>query len=278
MPRALIVGCGYVGSVLGRVLVEDGWRVGGVRRREAAMPEGVERIRGDVTRPSTLRELRSGAELLVYAVSADERTEEAYRAAYVDGLENVLGAVGAGVSQPRLLYVSSTAVYEHDDGRRVDEDTPVDPSGFRGRVLLEGEAVARDVSGTVLRLGGIYGPGRTRLLDGVRDGEARCPPGTIYTNRVHRDDAAGMLAHLATLDEPEAVYLGVDREPAPLCRVMRWMAERTGAPEPERAEPGEGRRRSSKRCSSDRIVSSGYRFRYPTFREGYEAVMDTGSD
>lgn len=272
------MGCGYVGSALGRMLAADGWRVGGVRRGEAAMPEGVEGIRADVTRPSTLRELRAGADLLVYAVSADERTEEAYRAAYVQGLENVLDAVGAAASPPRLLYVSSTAVYDHDDGRRVDEDSPADPSGFRGRVLLEGEAVARGVSGTVLRLGGIYGPGRTRLLNRVREGEARCPPEKVYTNRVHRDDAAGMLAHLATLDEPESVYLGVDREPAPLCRVMRWMAERTGAPEPARAEPGEERRRrSSKRCSSDRIVSSGYRFRYPTFREGYGALIDTGS-
>lgn len=277
MKRALIVGCGYVGSALGRMLAEDGWRVWGARRSDASLPADVEPVTADVSRPETLKRLPPDPHLVVYSVSADERTEDAYRSAYVEGLENLLEALSSGSGAPfRLLYLSSTAVYDHDDGRWVDEDTPVAPSGFRGRVLLDGEAVARDASGTVVRLGGIYGPGRTRLLERVRRGEAECPPERIYTNRIHRDDAAGILAHLAAVDDPRERYLGVDREPTSLCRVMRWMAEQLGAPEPPRAEPGQGgRRRSNKRCSSERIVASGYRFRYPGFREGYGALIDS---
>lgn len=278
MERALVAGCGYVGSVLARDLADDGREVWGLRRQADVVPEGVRSLAGDVSRPSTLRgRIPEELDLVVYAVSADERTEDAYRTAYVDGLRNLLELLeGAGRFPQRLLYVSSTAVYGDRGGARVDEETPVDPDGFRGRLLLEGEALAAKAEGTCLRLGGIYGPGRTSLIERVRRGEARCPPdGPIYTNRIHRDDAAGMLRHLGGMEEPRTVYLGVDDAPAPLCEVLRWIARRLDVPAPEAATPdrGGGRRRANKRCDSTRILDSGYRLRYPTYREGYGALI-----
>lgn len=290
MGRALIVGCGFVGTALGRQLAAEGWDVRGVKRDPSGLPEEIVPVAADVTDAGTLAGALAGAlpgdlDVLVYAVSADARTREAYRAAYVDGLRSVMSVLLEGGPLPdRLLFVSSTAVYGSHDGAWVDETSPTEPTSFRGRIMLEAETLAlagggTGVPGKVLRLGGIYGPGRDRLLSRVRRGEALCPPGGPYhTNRIHRDDAAGILAHLANPSRTglRDVYLGVDRDPAPYCDVIRWLAERMGAPEPGAGDDGslDRRKRSNKRCRSDRIVESGYSFRYPSFRDGYGALLD----
>ena len=132
---------------------------------------------------------------------------------------------------------------------------------------------------TVLRLGGIYGPGRASLIDKVRAGQAECSPEPSWTNRIHRDDAAGALRHVLTAPDPAGVYLCVDREPAELCDIYRWLARRLGAPEPRvhaGAADARKRTRSNKRCSSARLVASGYIYRHPTFREGFEAILASG--
>jgi nucleoside-diphosphate-sugar epimerase len=135
--------------------------------------------------------------------------------------------------------------------------------------------LASGLPATVLRLGGIYGPGRTRLVDEVRSGRAVCADGApVYTNRIHRDDAAGALRHLLGPCCADGVWLGVDHEPAERCTVLDWLADRLGVARPRRVPPEEAARErgGSKRCSSAKLVGSGYRFRYPTFREGYAAL------
>jgi nucleoside-diphosphate-sugar epimerase len=150
---------------------------------------------------------------------------------------------------------------------------------FAGRRILEAEALLKeaDFPATVVRFGGIYGPRRTGLVERVRTGRLvyqEEPP--RYTNRIHRDDCAGALHHLMQLPEPEQLYLGVDCEPASEATVAHWLAGVLGAPEPRRgapeatADPG---RAGSKRCRNERLLASGYEFQYPTFREGYTAVL-----
>jgi nucleoside-diphosphate-sugar epimerase len=145
--------------------------------------------------------------------------------------------------------------------------------------------------GVVLRLGGIYGPGRTRLVESVRDGSASIAPGPPrYTNRIQRDDCAGATAHILRLAEPAPIYVGVDCDPAEERVVLEWVAARLGVASPTvRAADAEGDasarsgsggrgivRRGNKRCRNARLVASGYTFRYPTFREGYESVLSAG--
>jgi nucleoside-diphosphate-sugar epimerase len=142
-------------------------------------------------------------------------------------------------------------------------------------VVLEGEQLvqAGPFAAIVLRLGGIYGPGRGRLIERVRTGEARCPPGeTVWSNRIHRDDAAGALAHLLTLDHFDAAYVGVDDEPSPVCDVYRYVAALIGAPPPSEGPEMRGSG-ANKRCSNARLRRAGYQFEFPTYREGYRAVL-----
>jgi nucleoside-diphosphate-sugar epimerase len=284
MDRVLIAGCGYVGARLAELLVSEGVAVDGLKRDPSTLPEGVEPVPGDVIDPGSLEGLTAGYDAVVYAVSPSGPTEGAYRAAYVDGLRNVLDTVEPDPPS-RVILVSSTGVYGQEDGRWVDEETFPAPANATAERILEGEAlVARHPgTGVVLRLGGIYGPGRTRTIRRVMSGEATCPPPDRYGNRIHRDDAASALRHLLDVADPDAVYLGVDREPAPLREVYGWIAGRAGAPDPcADADPDvapdpdrTGRRGTNKRCSSDRLVASGFSFRYPTFREGYAALMES---
>jgi nucleoside-diphosphate-sugar epimerase len=220
-------------------------------------------------------------DVLVYAAAADRGDDAAYRAAYVDGLRNAIAALARRAEAPRrVFFTSSTAVYAQRSGEWVDETSPTEPTQFRGMRMLEAERelLASGMPATVLRLGGIYGPGRTRLVERVRSGRAWIHPGPPrYTNRIHRDDAVGALCHLAALalaGEPLApIYLAVDDEPADEAVVLRWLADRLGVSLPP-PPPGQGEgSEPNRRCRNARLRAAGYRFRHPTFREGYAALL-----
>lgn len=289
MARILVAGCGYVGSELAKQLVSDGHTVFGLRRRTVGLPPGVQGIAADLCERAALAAAlaeveHGGIDAVVYAAAADRADDEAYRRAYVEGLGNVLRWADAqGMRPPRVFFTSSTAVYAQHDGEWVDEDSPTEPTHFSGVRMLEAERLLAASGGVALRLGGIYGPGRTRLVDAVRSGRAALRPGPPrWTNRIHRDDAAGSLRHLVgralTGGTVDPLYVGVDDEPADEAEVLRWLAQRLGVPPPPVAAEGEaGGRGGNKRCRNARLRATGYRFRYPTFREGYGALIDATS-
>lgn len=277
--RVLIAGCGYVGCELAGLLVDRGATVWGLARHPRGLPAGVRPLAADVTDPASLGDLPPGLDAVVYAVAAGGFTDESYSAAYATGPRHLLAALaGQGQAPERVIFTSSTAVYAQGGGEVVDETSPIEPRHFSGSRVLQGEAAFLDgpFPATVARLGGIYGPGRTRLLDRVAAGEAACEEGPpSYTNRIHRDDAAGALAHLLALSGAAPVYNVVDTEPAERCDVLRWIARRLGVAEPPVVAEREGGRpsRSNKRVSCTRLVRSGYAHHYPTFREGYGAMI-----
>ena len=280
MARILIAGCGYVGAALAERLVAEGHAVWGLRRDPKGLPSAVRPLAADLTDPGTLRNLPSGLECVVYTAAPDRLDDAAYRSIYVDGLSHVLDALQHQGQKPRrVFFTSSTAVYAQSAGEWVDEASPIEPTHFSGMRMLEAERLVRSgpFPATVLRLGGIYGPGRAGLIERVRRGEAVCTDGPpTYTNRIHRDDCASVLQHLMALPQPDDLYLGVDHEPAEDCVVLRWLAGRLGVPPPRVENPTLGsaqRRRGNKRCRNARLVASGYIFRYPTFRDGYGALF-----
>ena len=184
-----------------------------------------------------------GLEVVVYTAAASAFTEEGYRKTYVEGLRNLLEALQAGAHPvSRLIFVSSTGVYGQTQGQWVDERSPTQPGHFSGRIMLEAEriAVAEAYPAIVVRFGGIYGPGRNRLVETVRRGVACVESPPTYTNRIHRDDCAAVLQHLMVLERPESLYLGVDSHPAPQCEVMDWLAGRLGVPVPPPGVGGSG--------------------------------------
>src|SRR5262249_48067707 len=155
------------------------------------------------------------------------------------------------------------------------EGSPADPKHYSGTRLLEGEHLVLHsrFSATVVRFSGIYGPGRTRIVDSVRRGDVAIPEGPpVYSNRIHRDDCAGVLEHLVFPPRPEPLYLASDHEPTDAATLYGWLGAELGVspPRTERAADAGHRygRTSNKRVRNVRLLASGYRFRYPTFRDG----------
>ncbi|MFZ7087279.1 NAD-dependent epimerase/dehydratase family protein [Curtobacterium sp. RRHDQ10] len=276
----LIAGCGDLGIEVGLRFAAVGRRVVGLRRRPELVPAPLEGRGVDLRRAAP--EVDPDVEVVVVAFAAGSRDPAEYRATYVDGLRNVLDGVEASGAAPRFVVVSSTAVYDVDDDSVVTEATPATGPTPTSAVLVEAEALLRDRApgATVLRLSGVYGPGRERLVDTVRDGSARLvgPGRSRRTNRIHRDDAAAAIVHVAALDDPAPLYLGTDDEPVRLDDVLRFLSAELGAPEPPLADDPAApviamSGRSDKRLSNALLRSTGFEFRYPTYREGYRAVI-----
>ena len=262
------------------MLAADGHEVFGIRRDVSGLANTIRGIEGDLAEPKTLGPAPNRVECAVYAVSADEGSENAYRRAYVDGLAGFLEWLADEGQRPkRLVMVSSTSVYGQRRGEHIDEDSPTHPTQFRGETLLaaEGLAAASGISTVVVRFGGIYGPGRISLLARAREGRLEIRETEHFTNRIHRDDAAGVLRHLLFHRSPAPLYLGVDDDPAEEAMLFGWLAKELGLDEPRQreAEAANPDRRGvgSKRCSNRLLRESGYAFRYPTFREGYGELM-----
>ncbi len=270
--RVLIAGCGDVGSILANALLRDGHCVYGLKRNTSSLPRGVLPIRADLLNPATLADLPADIDRLVFMPTPASRDLAGYQAIFIEGWKNLW----AGLKQApdRTLLVSSTAVYGEDNGAIVNEETEPNPTGFNGQVLLEMEQLAGRCTENlvVVRLSGIYGPGRDRLIrlaasDGLE--LQRLPP--EFTNRIHRDDAAAVLRHLLEIEAPDALYLATDDLPAPRFEVVAWLASMQGHVEPQGLaveNAGQG-----KRVSNRKLLESGFRMTYPDYRTGYAAVL-----
>lgn len=273
--RVLIAGAGDVGQRVAHRLRAHGHAVWTLRRSTVAMGDGIHALQGDLTRADTLVALPRDISHVVYLPTPGAREEAAYRAVFVDGLRHLVGAL-RDAPRPRLLFVSSSAVYGDHGDAWVDEETPPAPMGFNGRVLLEAERLASSLApSVVLRLAGLYGPGRLELVERLRHGTARAPrQPPHWSNRIHVDDAAGAIAHLLFAPEVAPLYLGVDDTPLPLHELYEHIARHIGAPLPAEgpAPAGVG----SKRLSNARLRASGFVPRWPDARDGYAALLPPG--
>lgn len=272
----LIAGCGDVGARLGAMLAAQGEKVYGLRRSDAALPDGMSPLRADLTDPTTLRNLPDDVTRVVFLPAPGARDVAAYRGLFVDGMMHLVDALAARAPVVRFVFVSSSAVYGEHGGAWVDETTPCAPLAFNGELLLEAESRLRGIGvpAVVARCSGLYGPGRTRLVDQIANGTARVPSGAgEYTNRIHVDDAAAALAHLLALDVVDDGYLLSDDHPATLAEVYGYLADQLGLPSPPTETTATVRAVGNKRLSNRRLRATGFHFRYPDYRAGYATVL-----
>lgn len=270
---AVLAGCGELGTRVGLRLVDSGYQVLGLCRRPERLAEPFAGQAVDLRRDPP--ELPEGTSLVIAALTADAYTEEAYRATYVTGLGNLLTAIERLPDAPRVLWVSSTAVYGTADGSWIDEETPAVPSSATGKVLLEAEELLHErlPAASVLRCSGLYGSANNTLINSVRAGTARMPRDPLYSNRMHRADAAAALTWLATRAEsPEPLYLGSDDEPVDRRELLGFLAEGLGVPLPAPADQESGRGQG-KRCRNGKLRATGFVPDYPTYREGYGELL-----
>ncbi|MEZ5247501.1 MAG: NAD-dependent epimerase/dehydratase family protein [Acidimicrobiales bacterium] len=268
--RVLIVGAGDVGLSLAGRLGALGVDVTTLNR-SGRSADGARAWRGDLADPATLVDLPM-ADTVIFTTAPPGRGESDYRLAYVDGPARILAALP---SMPdRLVLTSTTGVYGVDDGSWVDETSPTEPSRASAAVVVEGERrlTGQATTTVIVRPAGIYGPGRGSLLERVRAGEEPVSSdGTPrWTNRVHRDDVVGALLVAATHPTPSHVLIAVDDEPAPRDDVIRHLVARLDAPRPSTIDVPSP---TGKRCRNAALRALGWEPQYPTYREGYDALL-----
>ncbi|WP_178863661.1 NAD-dependent epimerase/dehydratase family protein [Thiomicrorhabdus cannonii] len=278
MANVLIVGCGGIGCDLGLALAEQGHKVYGLRRNIDCIPEGIEPIEADLTNPTL--PLPQNIDYVFYTASAGKHKDAAYYQAYVAGVKHTLKAL-QGQNIKRFFFISSSSVFGQSDGEKVTEESPTIGNNFSTKRLLEGEELVREatVPTTIIRFGGIYGPGRTHLIELVMQGKAHCME-DVYSNRIHSADCVGIMMHLLNMNEQDAtqvepLYIGVDDQPTLSCEVYEWLAEQLNVGYIEHIEPTENSRmqRSNKRLSNAKIRATGYKFKYPTYQDGYAELI-----
>ncbi|MEH6580679.1 MAG: NAD(P)H-binding protein [Halioglobus sp.] len=270
----LIIGCGDLGERVAGLLNPSGFSIGGIcRHPEQLSPLFTGRYHADYTLPGSLAFLEELApDYVLTTFKPAQASPKGYQAGFPEAMDNLL--TGLGAHRPKGIFmVSSTRALAEQKGAWVDEQSAAAESGYAARAIVEAEKrlQASGLRACIVRFAGIYGDRNGRLLSRVRGGEIRAEQPACYGNRIHRNDCAGMLVHLLNLDHCERapLYLGVDNEPAPQHEVERWLANEMGV----NALPVEQAPRGHKRCSNRLITASGYRFLYPSYREGYRAVM-----
>jgi electron-transferring-flavoprotein dehydrogenase len=259
----LIAGAGDLGARLAALRSACGDEVVALRRSDRPVAGAARTLRVDLSSGEGFARLPRQPSALVFCAAPDQRDEAAYRRLYLDGLRRLLDVL----QLPRLLFVSSTAVYGQDAGEWVTEASPTEPPGFNGRVLLQAEReLAAHAEGIALRLSGLYGPGREALLKRARDGLAAR---RHWTNRIHVDDAAAALSHLLDQDAPRALYLGNDDAPALEHEVQDWIRAEEGLP----AIPALDGAASGRRVANTRLRASGWQPQHRDFRSGYSSLV-----
>jgi nucleoside-diphosphate-sugar epimerase len=287
--RVLIAGCGYVGLPLGAELVRRGHEVFGLRRSALAGSEltaaGIHPLVGDLTSPADLSRLPAPFEWVVNCVASSGGSAEDYRRVYLQGTRRLIEWL-APAPPEKFVYTSSTSVYGQNDGSLVTESSPAEPATEAAQVLVETENVllsaARQTGfpAVILRVAGIYGPGRGHWFRQYLSEEARIEGrGKRILNMIHRDDVAGCV--IAALGKGRAgeIYNAVDDEPVSQLNFFQWLADTLGRGlppfGPADAETERKRGVTNKRvCNRKLKTELGYPFKYPDFRKGYAAELE----
>jgi len=283
--RVLIVGCGYVGLALGAELIRQGHEVFGLRRSAAAEKElqaaGIKPLVADITRPETLAKLPRGFDWVVNCVAAGGGAEN-YRRVYLEGTRNLLEWL-AGAPPEKFVHTGSTSVYAQYDGSAVTEASPAEPVAATAKILRKTEnvllAAAREkFPAVILRVAGIYGPGRGHWVKQFLRGEARIEgDGSRWLNMIHRDDVVGCIIAALKNGRAGEIYNAADDQPMRQLNFFAWLAETLGKPLPPFVpETPDERKRgvTAKRVSNAKLRTElNYEFRFPDFRAGYKAEI-----
>ncbi len=278
-----LFGAGYSGKAFARLAIADGHRVFGTTRSASNLEElsalGVEPLLFDGASldADVKGALRQSTHVIVSAAPGD------------DG-DPVLNAAGAALRQDMpdlrwIAYLSTVGVYGDHEGAWVDEETPCRPVSTRSIQRLDAERAWMDFAAqeavplAILRLSGIYGPGRNAFVN-LERGTAKqiIKPGQVF-NRIHVADIAGALAHLAHR-ETGGIFNVTDDEPAPPQDVVAYAAKLMNVPPPPETPFSQAQMTpmarsfygENKRVSNAKLKADGYAFRHPTYAHALDAM------
>lgn len=283
----LIFGCGYLGLRVAEKWTKRGQQVYAVTRSAHKAQElaatGIVPVLADLTSPASLASATwpSDLETVVFAVGYGPGSKLSIGEVYVQGLTNVLAALPDSV--PRFIYISSTGVYGDAAGEWVDEETPCRPTRAGGRASLAAEELLRgDRFGkrsVILRLAGLYGPGRIPRAASLMRGEPIDAPSEGFLNLIHVEDAAAIVVLAESKAPLPRTYVVSDGQPVVRGEYYRELARLLDAPAPQFAipdpnTPAAQRAASDKRICNRRLMNElAPKFLNPSYRQGLAAIV-----
>lgn len=296
-PKLFIFGTGYSGRALALHMLERQWDVVGTTRSQekaaALSAEGVTALVFEGSPTAQITDaLASTTHLLVSIAPSHGMGSKQSGSA---SLDPVLEAFGSDIRErmPRLQWIgywSTVGVYGDHGGDWVDEAAECRPASRRAQMRVDAESqwqsLGRDtgVPTAIMRLGGIYGPGRNAFVK-LQEGTARriVKPGQVFS-RIHVEDIAGSTALLAE-QRIGGVFNIADDEPDAPQDVIAFAANLMGLEPPpeipfEKADMSPMARSfysDNKRIANARIRQAGYRFAYPDYRTALTRMWDEGS-
>jgi nucleoside-diphosphate-sugar epimerase len=274
-PRtAVIAGCGFVGRAVAQLLHADGWSVLGLTYAPASLPQfaedGYRVVACDIADRAALAAIVSTdrIDLVVHCASSRRGGVDEYRRVYLEGAR-----VLTELLRPHhFIFTSSTSVYPQVNGEWVNEESEAEPVRETARILRETEELVLAANGAVARLAGIYGPGRSVLLQKFFRGEAVIEgDGRRWINQVHRDDIASALRCIAHAGK-RGIFNVTDDQPLMQRDVYARLSAMCDRPLPPIGPIDLNRKRAwtSKRVSNAKLRTLGWAPRYPSFFDAIE--------
>jgi nucleoside-diphosphate-sugar epimerase len=279
--RKLVIGCGDLGERIAASWMEQGHEVAALTRSadraETFRSRGIEPFVGDVTDRDSLCSFPH-FDTVLYAVGYDRSTGRSQREIYVDGLRNVLEKIAMRVD--RFLYISSTSVYGQTGGEWVDETTECAPTSSNGQVCFDAERLVwshfpeapSPGCAHVLRLAGIYGPGRLlRRVESLKSGKKQAGNPDAYLNLIHVDDAVQAILACEARGRAGATYLVCDGKPIRCSEFYETLASLIGTPHPTFAANTDETQLQglNKRCCNKKLREElQVELAYPTIKTG----------
>lgn len=267
--RIAVLGAGYLGTALATAAAARGDDVWAIRRSATdSRDDGVRWLQADITRRH-VDGLPSQLDAVVLTIAPGGSGD--YAGTYPPAAAAAVAL--ARESGASLVYTSSTGVYGGAKGEWVTEDNPRNGAGSGNDALRAAEDIVFASAlraSTVLRVAGIYGPGRDPRSR-MRDARQLPQRGAYWSNLAHRDDIVAAIFHVLSMPAvPAQVYNVSDGSPTLASDVSRWLTEQQGG-DPDTLVFGndELRSRNDQRVSNDRLVHCGWTPRYPSFREGF---------
>ena len=276
--KVLIIGCGQLGFSIVNNADSDVFKLYGFSRSLRKSPASIEMHQVDILKTEAIDVIKLiNPEIIIYAVSADTQSIESYQDHYVVGLKKTYEAILELNHFKHLFFVSSTRVYGQKTTKILSELDIAEPSDYGGEALMEAETVARQLKdkATILRLSGIYGPNRKRMIQLAQSNPGNWPATNNWSNRIHEEDAARFIVFLMKRimmnESIEPLYLVTDGVPTKQYDVLTWIRNRlqltTDTIELPILESG-------KQLQSVLLNQTGFVLKYPDFTYGYEAIID----
>ena len=285
--HVVVFGAGYVGGQVARVALAAGAKVT-VLTRNATLAQplsavGCELVLADLASDDWHPRVPPG-DFILNSVSSGGQGLAGYQHSYVDGMLSILSWSKAVAASPgHLIYTGSTSVYPQGGGQIVDETAPIEASDERSAKLIETEQLVQRWAGrsTILRLAGIYGPGRHHLVDQLRAGVRQFPHGgDRHLNLIHRDDivAAVLAAWACPTADLNRIYNVVDHGRFTKKQIVAWTTARMGKSDitfDGEVVPGRRANRPDRVFSNHRLQRElNWRPAFPTFQEGYSSILE----